>query len=68
MTEFVENGHNGFVFMRGDRIDLKRVLEHVSSNPDLAVEMSRNTVYPKGTAEMTEEVVDIYKHVLLHGV
>ena len=64
MTEFVENGKNGFVFLRDDKNDLARVLKHIISNPELAVEMAENTTYPKTTEEMTKEIVAIYNKIL----
>lgn len=64
MTEFVEDGKNGFVFCRADVDDLERVLLRIVQEPELICRMSKNTEYNRTTREMTEEVVSIYKFII----
>lgn len=64
MTEFVEDGKNGFVFCRADVDDLERVLLRIVQEPELIRKMSEDTEYNRTTREMTEEVVSIYKSII----
>lgn len=64
MTEFVEEGKNGFVFRRADVDDLERVLRRIVQEPELIRRMSEDTEYKRTTREMTEEVVSIYKSII----
>lgn len=64
MTEFVEDGKNGFVFCRADVDDLERVLLRIVQAPELICRMSEHTEYKRTTREMTEEVVSIYKSII----
>jgi len=64
MTEFVENGRNGFTFKRDNKEDLHRVLNHIISTPGLAETMSNKTEYLKDSKQMTKEILDIYSNVL----
>ncbi len=64
MTEFVEDGKNGFVFRRADVDDLERVLRRIVQEPGLIRRMSEHTEYNRTTREMTEEVVLVYKSII----
>jgi len=64
MTEFVEDGRNGFVFCRGNVDDLEKVLLRVVQDPAMISRMSNTTEYHRTTREMTEEVVRIYESIL----
>lgn len=64
MTEFVKDGTNGFVFLRGNVDDLERVLRRVVQDPELIEKMSKTTEYNHTTREMTEEVFSIYKSIV----
>ena len=64
MTEFVKDGTNGFVFLRGNVDDLERVLRRVVQDPELIEKMSKTTEYNRTTREMTEEVFSIYKSIV----
>jgi glycosyltransferase involved in cell wall biosynthesis len=61
LTEFVDEGVNGFSFKRSDAIDLNKVLKRFIKNPKLAAEMSRLTRFERTTLEMTKDVLQIYK-------
>jgi len=60
LTEFIEEGVNGYSFARSDANDLKRVLQKFVNNPHLAQEMSKTTKYERTTREMTEELLLLY--------
>lgn len=64
MTEFVEDGKNGFVFRRADVDDLERVLLSIVQRPELAFKMSKTTEYTRTTRDMTEDIVSIYESVV----
>jgi len=60
LTEFVENGVNGFVFKRGSSESLTDVLIKIVSDPVRARSLSLNTAYPKTTKVMVLEIIDVY--------
>lgn len=63
MSEFVENGRNGFIFRRADVNDLEKVLLKITQDPELIRRMSKTTEYCRTTREMTDDVISIYKSV-----
>lgn len=67
MTEFLQDGVNGFRFRRGSWRDLNRVLCQFLDQPGLAAELSRKTRFPRTTAMMVEEVIELYGKVLLEA-
>lgn len=60
LTEFVQEGVNGYSFMRSEYKDLSRVLQRFIDSPDLAAKMSKTTSYERTTLEMTKDVLNIY--------
>lgn len=64
MTEFVEDGRNGFIFKREDSVDLERVLRMIIEEPSGARTMSLTTEYPRTTRMMAGEVVAMYEKVM----
>jgi glycosyltransferase involved in cell wall biosynthesis len=64
MTEFVEDGKNGFVFKRGSVKELKKVLETIVADPVRARNLSKTTEYLRTTKMMAEDVVEVYKMAL----
>ncbi len=64
MTEFIEEGKNGYTFSRGSIDDLTRVLKAIIKDPKQARGMSRTTEYTRTTKTMVEEVLTIYNAVL----
>lgn len=64
MTEFLQDGVNGFRFRRGSWRDLNRVLRRFLDQPGLAAELSRYTRFPRTTATMAQEVIVLYEKVL----
>ncbi len=67
MTEFIEDGENGFVFRRDNVGDLERVLLKIVQDPKLILRMSENAEFNRSTREMTEDVVGIYESVIKAG-
>lgn len=65
MTEFVEEGKNGYIFARGDGRDLERVLRTVVADPGKARALVGTTNYHRTTKMMMEDVLHIYS-ALLH--
>ncbi|MBE0575134.1 MAG: glycosyltransferase family 4 protein [Desulfuromonadales bacterium] len=65
LTEFVEEGQNGYVFKRGSVSDLLRVLTGIVADPVKARELSDSTEYARTTRMMTEEALAVYAKVLV---
>lgn len=63
MTEFVEEGKNGFVFARGSVRGLEQVLKSIIDRPAQAHVLSASTGYPKTTRAMTEKTLEVYARV-----
>src|SRR5208282_4056333 len=68
MTEFVEEGRNGFIFARGKPDELKKVLEKIVSEPERSRGMSLTTGYPRTTRMMVENVLDVYRSLVIDKV
>ena len=64
LTEFVDPDRNGYVFERGSKKDLKRVLLELSSNPAECRRRRSTTCYERTTLSMTQEVIGVYQDVL----
>lgn len=64
MTEFVEEGKNGYIFKRGNVTDLERTLRRIIREPEKARALSLTTSYPRTTRMMVEDVVEIYENIL----
>jgi len=64
MTEFVEEGKNGYVFSRGNTNDLERVLREILAEPSRARDMSGTTEYVRTTRIMVEDVLPVYESVM----
>lgn len=64
MTEFIEEGRNGFTFERGSAFKLAAVMRSLVDEPDLVPSMSEQTDYLVTTRTMTEAVLSVYETVL----
>ena len=64
LTEFVEQGKNGYVFERGSVKDLERVLQAIITDPEKSLAMSTTTQYSRTTQTMAFDVSEIYKTIL----
>ncbi len=64
LTEFLEQGKNGYAFTRGSVDDLERVMRQILANPESSRRLSLTTNYSKTTLAMTEEVVEIYNSIV----
>src|SRR5262249_5099758 len=60
MTEFVNDGGNGFCFERGGVDSLTRVLQRVADDPELAERLSASTNYDRVPADMARDVAKLY--------
>jgi glycosyltransferase involved in cell wall biosynthesis len=60
MTEFVQNGVNGFHFSRGDAKGLAAVLRNIADDPDLARRMSAASSYERVPADMARDLLSMY--------
>ncbi|MDI4663224.1 glycosyltransferase [Xanthobacter autotrophicus] len=60
MTEFIQEGIDGFAFPRGDVEALAAVLRRFVEAPDLARSVSAATAYPRTERTMALEVLDLY--------
>ena len=60
MTEFVDEGTNGFIFKRGSVDDLERVLQKIVKAPEQARALTHTTEYTRTTRVMVEEIVKVY--------
>lgn len=64
MTEFVQEGVNGYTFKLGDVQDLYRILQEIVKNPDQALQMTITTEYLKDSEMMTRETIQVYEEVI----
>jgi glycosyltransferase involved in cell wall biosynthesis len=64
VTEFLEQGKNGYAFARGSVDDLVKVMQQILANPESSRQLSLTTNYSKTTLSMTEEVVKIYNSII----
>ncbi|MFW9263334.1 hypothetical protein A4S05_06645 [Nostoc sp. KVJ20] len=64
MTEFVEEGKNGYTFKMGDVQELEQIMQKIIQNPETSLKMSQTTEYPRTTKIMTQEVIKVYQDVL----
>jgi len=60
MTEFVEDGRNGFHFERGKVDSLVRVLQTIADDPQLVDRLSAATCYDRVPADMAKDVAAMY--------
>lgn len=61
LTEFVDEGVNGFSFKRSDANDLRSALGKFTNDTKLAQRMSGTTNYERTTREMTEDILRLYQ-------
>lgn len=61
MTEFIEEGVNGFSFPRGDAEALATVLQRFVDVPDLAATLSRTTTYDRTERDMALDLLAFYR-------
>lgn len=61
LTEFVEEGHSGFAFPKGDVSALARSMTRFVNEPGLLAAMRAKTRYEQDTRSMTEAVLRIYE-------
>lgn len=64
LTEFLEQGENGYAFGRGSIDDLERVMRQILAYPVNSRQLGLTTNYSKTSLSMTEEVVKIYNSIL----
>lgn len=64
LTEFVEEGVNGWSFRRADLADLRRLLGRLAEQPDMARGAKTTTSYKRTSMDMTADVEAIYRQVL----
>lgn len=64
LTEFLEQGKNGYAFARGNIGDLERVMRQILAAPEGSRQLSLTTNYSKTTLSMTEEVLEIYNSII----
>ncbi|MGH6799995.1 MAG: glycosyltransferase, partial [Methylocella sp.] len=60
MTEFVENGVNGFHFARGSLGSLTGILRRVADEPNLASELCAASSYERVPADMARDLLALY--------
>lgn len=63
LTEFMDQGRNGYAFPRGSIDDLERVMDQILSAPERSRQLTHTTNYPKTSRDMAQEVVAIYNSV-----
>jgi glycosyltransferase involved in cell wall biosynthesis len=61
MTEFMQHGHNGFAFPKGDVPALAQAMARFVEEPGLLERMSAQTHYAQDTRSMTEAVYRLYQ-------
>ena len=68
MTEFVEDGVNGFVFERGSVDALAGVLRRIAADPGVLRAMSASTHYEMTTLSMTQRTVEVYEEAISEAI
>jgi hypothetical protein len=63
LTEFVEAGVNGWIFERGNVNDLERVLQAIVATAEESRALTHTTAYPRTTAMMAEDVINLYETI-----
>ena len=63
LTEFLQQGKNGYAFVRGSVDGLEQVLRQIQENPESSRQLSLTTSFSKTTLDMTEEVEKIYDSI-----
>lgn len=64
LTEFIEEGRDGWSFRRGDLADLTRVMGKLAADPGAVRAASANTSYERTTRSMASEVEAIYDRLV----
>lgn len=67
MTEFVDEGRNGYVFKMGSVDELEKVLRRVIDNPEKSRAMFKTTEYPRTNEMMVKDVLSVYESVMSKG-
>jgi glycosyltransferase involved in cell wall biosynthesis len=60
MTEFLDPGHNGYAFERGNVDDLASQLARLVADPDALHALASTTSYERTTRSMAEETFSLY--------
>jgi glycosyltransferase involved in cell wall biosynthesis len=63
MTEFIQEGENGFSFERGSSAALAEAMQRFVSDRWLAAEMARKTHFERTTQVMAKDTIEVYSHV-----
>jgi glycosyltransferase involved in cell wall biosynthesis len=63
MTEFIQEGENGFSFKRGSSGALTEAMQRFASDRWLAAEMARKTSFERTTEAMASDTIEVYSHV-----
>lgn len=64
MSEFVQNGHNGFTFKKDNAVHLGQIMQQIVDNPAMLLQLSKNSGYSKDIVGYTVDILDIYRTVL----
>lgn len=63
MTEFVDDGVNGFAVERGSIAAIEEALRRFIDDPGLAARMGNKTNFDRDTRAMADDVIDLYRRV-----
>ncbi len=64
MTEFIEEGRNGYIFPMGSVEGLEKIFRKIIDNPESSREMFKTTEYPRTNEMMVMEVLSVYESVM----
>lgn len=64
MTEFIEEGKNGYVFPMGSVEGLEKVLKKIIDNPESSRAMFKTTEYAQTNEMMVQEVIAVYESIM----
>lgn len=64
MTEFIEEGKNGYVFPMGSVEGLERVLKMIIENPESSRALFKTTEYLQTNEMMVKDVLSVYESVM----
>jgi len=64
MTEFIEEGKNGYVFPMGSVEGLEKVLKKIIDNPESSRAMFKTTEYLQTNEMMVQQILAVYESVM----
>jgi len=64
LSEFIQNGKNGFLFEMGNSSDLTEKMQIIVKNPKLLDELKKNLPSVKSIEQQAKELEKIYREII----